>query len=224
MHAEPFMEYAVRVPQPPEPLSPLSATDQIAWALGAKKAIRTKLSALRLALPERSAAARSERIVQRLLAHARLVQANGVALFWPMQQRREIDLRPLDLQLRQRGVRLYYPAMTAGAGGSIETSFRLVNSLDELVPRGKRFAEPPPEAPLAARGEIDVVVVPALAATPSGHRLGYGAGFYDATLPDICPPAFSIVVVNDFQLMLELPLEAHDYRCDEVVTDAIPRV
>lgn len=197
--------------------------DQTAWALSAKKAIRTKQRALRLALPERAAAARSERVVQRLLAHERVTLAKGVALFWPMLERREIDLRPLDLQLRARGARIYYPAMVANALGGIETSFRLVSNLNELAPRGKRFAEPPPEAPLATRGDIDVVVVPALAATPTGHRLGYGAGFYDATLPDICPPAFSIVVVNDFQLMLELPLETHDVRCDEVVTDAVSK-
>jgi 5-formyltetrahydrofolate cyclo-ligase len=62
--------------------------------------------------------------------------------------------------------------------------------------------------------------VPALAATPDGHRLGYGKGFYDATLPDVCPPALAIAVVYSFQLLAELPVESHDHRCDLVATDA----
>jgi len=62
--------------------------------------------------------------------------------------------------------------------------------------------------------------VPALAVASSGHRLGYGSGFYDATLPDFCPPALSIVVAYDFQLLAELPVSAHDIACDIVVTDA----
>jgi 5-formyltetrahydrofolate cyclo-ligase len=39
------------------------------------------------------------------------------------------------------------------------------------------------------------------------------------TLPDVSPPALSIVVAYSFQLLAELPLEAHDVACDAVVTD-----
>jgi 5-formyltetrahydrofolate cyclo-ligase len=73
---------------------------------------------------------------------------------------------------------------------------------------------------MAQRGEVQVVVVPALAVASDGHRLGYGAGYYDATLPDLCPPARSIVVAFDFQRMMELPITPNDLRCDDIVTDA----
>jgi 5-formyltetrahydrofolate cyclo-ligase len=38
-------------------------------------------------------------------------------------------------------------------------------------------------------------------------------------LPRFSPPATSIVVAFDFQLVVELPVEAHDVACDLVVTD-----
>jgi 5-formyltetrahydrofolate cyclo-ligase len=62
--------------------------------------------------------------------------------------------------------------------------------------------------------------VPALAVSSAGHRLGYGVGFDDATLPDFCPPAASLIVAFDFQLLAELPTLDHDFACDLVVTDA----
>jgi 5-formyltetrahydrofolate cyclo-ligase len=44
-------------------------------------------------------------------------------------------------------------------------------------------------------------------------------GFYDATLPDVSPPATSVIVIYDFQLLGELPELEHDVACSCVVTD-----
>jgi 5-formyltetrahydrofolate cyclo-ligase len=140
-------------------------------------------------------------------------------LFWPLLDRQELDVRGLDGAARQAQKSVYYPYMDEHED-RIETGFRRVFEISELAERGRRFAEPPPEAPRASRGEIDLVIAPALAIASSGHRLGYGSGFYDATLPDFCPPAVSIAVAYDFQLLAELPVSAHDVACDMLVTDA----
>jgi 5-formyltetrahydrofolate cyclo-ligase len=91
--------------------------------------------------------------------------------------------------------------------------------LDELVASAAGFLEPPPSARAAAPGEVDVVVVPALAVSGTGHRLGYGAGFYDRVLPVYCPPALAVAVAFDFQLLGELPVFEWDFACEVVVTD-----
>ena len=64
-----------------------------------------------------------------------------------------------------------------------------------------------------------MIFVPALAVAPNGHRVGYGAGFYDATLPGFCPPARAVVVAFDFQLLGEVPSSEQDFACDLVLTD-----
>jgi 5-formyltetrahydrofolate cyclo-ligase len=137
-----------------------------------------------------------------------------------MTERHEVDLRGLDTALRAGQKRVYYPGVAGGDGGSFRTALRLTRSSEELAVRAGRFAEPPPDAPEAARGDVDIVVVPALAVAANGHRLGYGRGFYDALLPDFRPPALAVIVAYDFQLLAEVPVLPHDVPCDIVVTDA----
>jgi 5-formyltetrahydrofolate cyclo-ligase len=185
----------------------------------AKAQIRRRMRALRGGHTEVAIAARNSNLVARLVDSAPLRNARSVALFWPMEGRREVDLRPLDRELRARGTRIFYPFMDALPQGGFVTGFREVRAIAELQDRGRGFLEPTAAAPPAARGDIDVVVVPALAADLRGHRIGYGAGYYDATLPDVSPPATTMIVVYQFQLMAELPTEAHDVPCTWVVTD-----
>lgn len=199
---------------------PIATDPELEQQLGqrAKKQLRARLSATRRALPPAALAARSARIIAVLEQLPPLRDARSVASFWPMEGRAEVDLRPLDQALANRGVARYYPFMDA-RGEGYTTGFRRIEQSADLQLRGRRFVEPPPEVPAARRGEIDVVLVPALGVTPAGHRLGFGMGFYDSTLPDVAPPAVKIVVAFSFQLLAELFIEPHDIACDLVVTD-----
>jgi len=185
----------------------------------AKDVLRKRLGALRRALPLASANERSARIVERLTEHPWLKSSRAVALYAAIVERREPDLSALVAWLTSRKVRIYYPFMTRVEKG-YSTGFKLLRPGDTLSVQAHRFAEPCNDAPRAERGDIDVVIVPALAVATDGHRLGSGSGFYDSTLPDICPPARSIVIGYDFQRLIELPVDPHDWRCDAVITDA----
>jgi 5-formyltetrahydrofolate cyclo-ligase len=134
-----------------------------------------------------------------------------------MEGRGEVDLRALGEQLRHAGKAVFYPYM-AGTRRD-DSGFARVDDPGALAVGEHEFLEPPGEAPSARAGELDVVVVPALAVSGSGHRLGYGAGYYDSILPKFCPPAVSVVVVYDFELLPELPSTSGDVACDVVVTD-----
>lgn len=200
------------------PVSPLDPDKLADLTDRARVALRKRMRALRSAHPERALALRSAEIVERLVAHPSFTRARSIALFYPLLERKEVDLRALDARARAASMRIYYPFMEPSANG-FRTGLALTNGLEDLAERGHRFLEPDASAPRAARGDVDLVIVPALAACPNGHRLGYGAGFYDATLPDFRPPAQAIAVVFDFQLLVELPSLAHDVACDAVVTD-----
>ncbi|HEY5239824.1 MAG TPA: 5-formyltetrahydrofolate cyclo-ligase, partial [Polyangiaceae bacterium] len=54
---------------------------------------------------------------------------------------------------------------------------------------------------------------------PRGHRIGYGAGYYDRALPRFAPPAVSVTVLFDFQLVAEVPTTDGDVTVDWIVTD-----
>jgi 5-formyltetrahydrofolate cyclo-ligase len=67
---------------------------------------------------------------------------------------------------------------------------------------------------------VDLVVVPGLAFTAAGDRLGQGGGWYDRFLPGLRPDALRIGVGFVEQLVDELPHEPHDVAMHRVITDA----
>ena len=69
-------------------------------------------------------------------------------------------------------------------------------------------------------GAVDLVVVPGVAFTAAGHRLGQGGGWYDRFLPGLRPGVARIGVCFAECLVDELPTEAHDVIMDLVLTDA----
>jgi 5-formyltetrahydrofolate cyclo-ligase len=66
---------------------------------------------------------------------------------------------------------------------------------------------------------LDVVVVPGLAFTADGRRLGQGGGHYDRFLPRLRPGCLTIGAAFAEQLVDELPMEDHDAHVSVVVTD-----
>jgi len=184
----------------------------------AKRQLRQRMQALRKAMPSASLSARSDAIVERLLGLREITQARRVALFWPMEGKGEVDLRRLDVACRERGAVVLYPFIRDLEGRSVG-GFAAVASPADLMEGGHGFLEPPLEAPAAQPGELDVILVPALAVCERGQRLGYGSGFYDTILPEFRPPARAIVVAYDFQLLAELPSTDGDVASDIVVTD-----
>jgi 5-formyltetrahydrofolate cyclo-ligase len=62
-----------------------------------------------------------------------------------------------------------------------------------------------------------MLLVPLLAFDASGHRLGYGGGFYDRSLEKLRVRAVAIAYAG--QQVDFLPRAAHDYRLDAVLTE-----
>lgn len=64
-----------------------------------------------------------------------------------------------------------------------------------------------------------VILVPALACTESGLRLGRGGGFYDRILSVLCefPSVKSICMVPKERIFEALPVEEHDMRVSQVI-------
>lgn len=75
-----------------------------------------------------------------------------------------------------------------------------------LEPQGKDFT-----------GHIDLALVPGMAFTPSGYRLGRGKGYYDRLLTHL--DCLKIGICFDFQLLNdnELTIESHDIIMDLII-------
>lgn len=70
--------------------------------------------------------------------------------------------------------------------------------------------------------EPEIVIVPLVAFTRTGGRLGYGGGFYDRTLEQLRARRATLAVGFAYgaQEMPELPLEPTDQTLDMIVTDS----
>lgn len=139
-----------------------------------------------------------------------------IALFWPMVERREVDLRPLAELLLSMGKQVYLPALSEPSAGQASV-FRAFAGEGMLIPHRLGFLQPPIDALVATR--LDFIVAPALAATRRGERLGYGAGHYDRALAALDGIEAAVVVYDD-EVLDALPTEPHDRRVDWVVTEA----
>ena len=65
--------------------------------------------------------------------------------------------------------------------------------------------------------EIDIALIPGIAFTTSGDRLGFGKGYYDRFLKDF--KGFKIGIGYDFQITDEIPADKHDIKMDMIVTE-----
>lgn len=78
------------------------------------------------------------------------------------------------------------------------------------------IGEPGPEAALCRPEEIDLIVVPGVAFTAGGVRLGRGRGYYDRYLAQPGMRARRIGVCFAHQLVETLPAEPHDAAMEQV--------
>ena len=67
---------------------------------------------------------------------------------------------------------------------------------------------------------LDVVVVPGLAFSVDGHRLGQGGGHFDRFLPRVSPSCLKVGVAFREQVVDVIPMESHDVALDLVITDS----
>ncbi len=76
------------------------------------------------------------------------------------------------------------------------------------------------DAPVVAPESVDLFLVPGLAFTASGQRLGRGGGYYDRLLLRRGSESITLGVCFAAQLWDAIPIETHDQQVDAVLTEA----
>ncbi len=67
---------------------------------------------------------------------------------------------------------------------------------------------------------VDLILVPGLAFTKDGARLGRGGGYYDRLLANCPPRTRRIGICFAAQIVASLPTEPHDQRVERVITES----
>ncbi|MBC8500897.1 MAG: 5-formyltetrahydrofolate cyclo-ligase [Nanoarchaeota archaeon] len=64
----------------------------------------------------------------------------------------------------------------------------------------------------------DIVIVPGIVFDESGHRIGYGKGYYDKFLEENYD-VLKIGLAFEFQILKGLPIDSHDVPVDIIITE-----
>jgi len=88
-----------------------------------------------------------------------------------------------------------------------------------LAPASRGLLEPTgPRLGVDAVATPDVVLVPGLAVSPTGLRLGRGGGSYDRALARVPVVTFTCVLLHDDEVGLDVPAAPHDRPVTAVAT------
>lgn len=178
----------------------------------AKAELRRAAIARRDALPAAERELAAEVIAAREFPLA-VASGTVVSGYFPMKS--EISPIPLLRKLAALGARLALPVV-AGQGKPL--IMRAWRPGEPLVTGTWGILEPNPEAPEV---EPDILIVPLLAFDRHGHRIGYGAGYYDLTIAKLREkkPAVAAGIALAAQEIAVVPTTSSDVRLDLVLTE-----
>ena len=148
-------------------------------------------------------------LVEKLLALPELSRAEKVFLYLGVGA--EPDTRPVIESALASGEAVALPRITGA--GLMEA--RRITSLSRLVPGPYGIPEPAASCPLMEPEEFDLILVPGVAFTPEGKRLGRGGGYYDRYLPKT--RGVKVAVTRSVSLFPDLPTDDHDVNVDIVI-------
>lgn len=180
--------------------------------MASKKELRKHFSGVRKSA---KTDAKDSIICARVLADERVIKADTVLLFASFGS--EPDTWELAEKLLMKKKVIAFPK--CGSGGHM--TFHIVNDMSQLrdgEPGKYDICEPDASLPCPVLDGNTVCIVPGLAFTESGGRLGYGGGYYDRFLAEH-DEIFTVAVAYEDSIVPQLPLEEHDLRVHKIITE-----
>ena len=173
-----------------------------------KKELRKTLRARAAALPEQERRAASRAIARSVIASDAFRRAETVFAY--VSTALEPDTAPILEAAWAAGKRVAVPK--CGENGAMRAL--LLTDPDALRPGTYGLPEPPEDAPEV---EPDLILVPCLAASKGGARLGHGGGYYDRYLR--WRRAATLCLCFEALLSEDIPMTELDIPMDCVVTE-----
>lgn len=191
----------------------------------AKSALRKQMKETLNSLSVEEKKRQSAAVTQKLLDSAAYQSANRLSIFLSMDD--EINTGDILQHSLGSGKACFIPRYDSKSRQMAMVLLRSLEDYNSLPETSWRIKQPSLEEErenALQTGGLDLVLVPGLAFTEQGHRLGRGRGYYDTflssclTLQGASPPAL-IAVAFSQQLVPEVPTENTDILVDTVLTE-----
>ena len=175
-----------------------------------KKEIRSRLKKQRDLLGADECHNMSHDIYKRLMVSELDRDYDNILLYSAI--RNEVNTDEYFAYLINKAKRIYYPRVSGNT-----MSFYRVISLDELNCGSFNIKEPDMTKEYTQTDGRALMIVPGLAFSDTGYRIGYGKGFYDRYL-STDNTFIKAALAFDFQLLEAIPYEKHDLKLDYIIT------
>jgi len=150
-------------------------------------------------------------------------QAAKTAL-WYLDCRSELRTRHAIPSALESGKKIIVPYCAVDESGANKLGLWWLQSMDELVVGKWKILEPPKErwgnpGKEFYAEQLDIVIVPGVAFSRGGGRMGNGQGYYDRLLGRVRPDCPLVGLCYECQLFDNLIVGPHDVFMDKVVTE-----
>jgi 5-formyltetrahydrofolate cyclo-ligase len=174
-----------------------------------KKQIRLAIRQLKAGISPDEKRQRSALILSKLEQNKVFQQAKCIMLYWSMED----EVQTHDFVIKWAGLKeIILPSVQNDV-----LVLRKFNGIQQLQ-AGQKYGIPEPEGEDYTDFEkIDVVIVPGIAFDKENNRMGRGKAYYDQLLTKM--KAYKIAVCFGFQIIDNVPVDEHDIKMDEVISD-----
>lgn len=177
-----------------------------------KKGLRQKMLAMRRALSANETESRSFSLKENILSLPEYKNAKKIMAFLAMKG--ESNLDGFIRQALLDGKEVYIPVCLPER--QMEARRLIDMEHFEKGPLGLRNL--PAGYEVTSPESLDLVLIPGLAVSQEGIRLGMGAGYYDRYLARV-PFEKRVAALWDFQVIPDIPSEPFDQKIAKIVTD-----
>lgn len=173
-----------------------------------KKELRRQIRELKRAMTSEQIDAASARLGELFLNCPQYKEAKTIYGYLPYNQ--EVRTVPMLEQAMRDGKRVAVPKCYGD-----EMRFIYMDDLSKVEKGYANIPEPIADDPVAD-DKTALVLMPGMAFTKDGKRMGYGGGFYDKFLAAE-PDHPTVALCYDFQMVEDLPTEDYDIPVDCVL-------
>lgn len=184
---------------------------QLLTTIKQKETLRKELIVRREQLTAEELFSKSQLIEQKVLSLTALREAKNIMCYVSKDQ--EVATHQLIKSLLKMDKKVAVPFIIKR--GMMKPA--LINDFSELSAAG--FNTLQPKVGNFLDQKIDINLMPALAISKKGDRLGWGAGFYDRFINDY-RPKLNLALIFDCQLVDNVPSAEHDQKIDGVITES----
>lgn len=178
-----------------------------------KKRLRKEILQRMNALSEEQYTTLSEKIADSLYKQQEWIAAQTIGITLSME--REVNTYAIIEKAWEEGKAIVVPKCNRETR---TMTFRQITNFEQLETVYMNLREPDPSiTEEVSAEEIDLLLVPGVAFTRKGERVGYGGGYYDRYLVNYKGKTLSLVF--DFQIVSHIPVEPFDKTVQKIITE-----